>query len=65
MQGIAMGVTVGTIPISVRFVGDGRIFAREYCSLWLSLGGTRSVDSPSAPPRALCPSALIFSSTLL
>jgi hypothetical protein len=43
MQVIVMSVTAGTLPISVRFVGDGRIYAAEYCSLWLSLGGPRSV----------------------
>src|SRR5215207_6626083 len=37
-----------------------RIFAREYCSLWISLGVPSTVGSPT-PPRAICPSALILS----
>src|SRR5215208_3461679 len=36
-----------------------RIFAREYCSVCLSLNGLSSVGSPT-PPRAICPSELIF-----
>ena len=36
-----------------------KIFAREYCSLSLSLNGPSTLGSPT-PPGAMCPSALIF-----
>src|SRR5215210_5629258 len=60
------GIRNGVITQMMRPIGSAaaaqmlRIFAREYCSLWFSLGGPCTVDSLSAPPGAICPSALIF-----
>src|SRR5215204_4108819 len=59
---IAGAITQASRPIgSAAAAQMPRIFPREYCSLRLSLGGPPVVDSPSTPPRAICPSALIFS----